>query len=429
MRIGPVLVVVLAACDGGGSAAVDAGLPPPPPTDAAPVASTPVDVAIADLDGDGKPDVVVASFGSNTVSAFRNTTATGAMTPTFAARIDHAAGGGPHNIAIADLNDDGKLDLAVANINANTVSVFINTSGTGAAPSFAAKVDFQTGMFGDAAVAIGDFTGDGKPDLAVTNEISNVVSILVNATPTAAMTPIFEPMLDLQTGKRPQSIAVADFNGDGKPDLAVANFGPGDASTVAVLLDTTASPTTPPTFGAKLDLTTGLAGTMVTKVVAGDFNGDGRPDLAVGGFVYGTLVQPAPVSVFLNTTQQGAATPSFAANVAFATTVIHNPDPAVGDFNDDGKLDLAIADGIAMVAVLLGTTDSNATAPTFAGEMDFPSGTQPLAVASGDINGDGKPDLAIANSGSSSVSLLLDTTAMGAMTPSFAASIDLGTGP
>lgn len=432
MRVALTFIVVLAACGRRSTAiAIDASFPNAPrATDAAaPIVSTPVHIAIGDLDADGRPDLVVASYGSNTVSVFHNATAAGAMTPAFAPRVDLVAGGGPHCIAIADLNGDGKLDLAVANINANTVSVFLNTTATGAtAPSFASRADFATGVFADAAVAIADFNGDGKPDVAVTNAISNVVCVLLNTTATGALTPTFAATLDLQTGTSPQAIAVADFNGDHKPDVAVVNVGPSDATpTVAVLLDTTVSNATTPTFAAKLDLTTDLVGTIPVKVVVGDFNQDGRPDVAVGNFTYGTLATPDPLSVFLNTTPSGATAPSFTASVGFTTNIGQNPNPAVGDFNGDGKPDLAIANG--MVAVLLNTTAANAMTPIFGAEMDFPAGATPLAIAVDDLNGDGRPDLAVANFGSNTISVLLDTTAANATIASFSAKVDFGTDP
>ena len=139
-------------------------------------------VAIGDLDGDGKPDLAVANSNSATVSVFRNTSASGSIDlGSFAAKVDFTTGTGPRSVAIGDLDGDGKPDLAVANTSSNTASVLRNTSTSGsiAAGSFAAKVNFTTGT-GPYSVAIGDLDGDGKPDMAVANFALATVSVFRN---------------------------------------------------------------------------------------------------------------------------------------------------------------------------------------------------------------------------------------------------------
>jgi hypothetical protein len=106
---------------------------------------------------------------------------TSAASASFAAKQDFATGTGPRSITVGDLNGDGKLDLAVANVNSNTVSVLLNTTAPGAAtPSFAANEDFATSA-GPVSVSVGDLNGDGKLDLAVASFNSNTVSVLLNA--------------------------------------------------------------------------------------------------------------------------------------------------------------------------------------------------------------------------------------------------------
>ena len=82
----------------------------------------------ADVNGDGKPDLIVANDGDSTVSVLLNTTAPGAATPSFAAQQTFATGSGPISVTAADFNGDGKPDLVVANLNGNTVSVLLNTT-------------------------------------------------------------------------------------------------------------------------------------------------------------------------------------------------------------------------------------------------------------------------------------------------------------
>ncbi|MEQ8237816.1 MAG: FG-GAP-like repeat-containing protein, partial [Cyclobacteriaceae bacterium] len=138
--------------------------------------TTPLSVAIGDLDGDGKADLAVANYGSNTVSIFRNTsTAVGTMSYASGQKT----GSGPISIAIGDLDGDGKVDLAVINESSATVSVFRNTSTAVGTISYAAKQDYTTGTEPYSA-AIGDLDGDGKADLAVANASSYTVSVFRN---------------------------------------------------------------------------------------------------------------------------------------------------------------------------------------------------------------------------------------------------------
>src|SRR5207245_2226375 len=189
-----------------------------------PTSTTPVSVTVGDLNGDGKLDLAVANLNSNTVSVLLNTTAPGAAMPSFAAKQDFPTGTTPFSVTVGDVNLDGKLDLAVANSNSNTVSVLLNTTAPGAAtPSFAAKQDFNTGTT-PRSVTVGDVNLDGELDLAVANVNSNTVSVLLNTTAPGAATPSFAPKQDFATGTTPVSVTVGDVNGDGKLDLRFANL-------------------------------------------------------------------------------------------------------------------------------------------------------------------------------------------------------------
>jgi hypothetical protein len=344
-------------------------------------------VAVGDFNGDGKPDLVTANNTDASVSVLLNTTAANASTPTFAPQQTFATGLGPLCVAVGDFNGDGKPDLAVANFNSNTVSVLLNTTATNAGvPSFTPQQSFAVGMT-PFSVAVGDFNGDGRPDLAVANAQSNTVSVLLGHGDGT-----FASQLTFATGVQPVSVAVGDVNGDGKPDLATANA---TSNTVSVLLGMGGGTFAPPQSFA--------VGITPTSVAVGDVNGDGKPDLVTTNRGSNT------VSVLLNTTAANASTASFGSETTFPT----GPAPfnvAVGDLNLDGTPDLVVANSSSTtVSVLINTTAANASTPTFAPQQTFTVGTNPFDPAVGDFNGDNAPDLAVANRGDNTVSVLLNT--------------------
>ena len=234
----------------------------------------PYSVTAADINGDGKPDLIIANAGDHTVSVLLNTTAPGATTPSFATPQTFASGGQPYSVVAADVNGDGKPDLIVANFD-NTVSVLLNTTAPGAvSPSFAAQQSFATGNV-PISVTAADVNGDGKPDLIVANSSDNTVSVLLNTTAPGATTPSFATQQTFATGNVPFSVTAADINGDGLPDLIVSN---GSGNTVSVLLNTTAPGATTPSFANQQTFATG---NFPFSVTAADVNGDGKPDLIV----------------------------------------------------------------------------------------------------------------------------------------------------
>jgi len=283
--------------------------------------------------------------------------------------------GYPESVSVSDFNGDGKADLAVANYGyPGTVSVLLrNTSNTGFEP----KVDYAVGS-SPSSVSADDFNGDGKTDLAVANFGSNTVSVLLrNASNTG-----FEPKIDYPTDSYPRSVNTGDFNGDGKADLAVANQ---DSGTVSVFLRNTDNSG----FEPKVDY--GIPAGL-TFVSVGDFNGDGKADLAVANRFSGSSV-----SVLL----RNASNTGFEPQVDYTGNTPESI--AVGDFNGDGKTDLAVANGSNTVSVFL----RNASNTDFEQKVDYPTGQRSEFVAVGDFNGDGKTDLVVTNWGSDTVSVLL----------------------
>jgi hypothetical protein len=368
-----------------------------------------ISVVTGDLNGDGKPDVVMANNDPtyDNVSVLLNTTVLSPDTPDFAAANSFATGANPVAIALSDLNGDGVVDLAVANSGDDSLSVLFDTTVPGSASTgFEAAGSFTTGE-GPSGVAVSDFNGDGRPDLAVANEAGNTISVFLNGTILEATVADFADAASFGVGTAPRAAAAGDLNGDGKPDLAVANGGSGN---VTVLFNTTMPGSGSAGFAAAGEF---AVGGEPAAIALGDLNGDGRSDLATANRTDNTL------SVLLNATAPGAESASFTtvANFAVGSGPIS---VARGDINGDGRPDLVVASTDSNnVSVLLNTTAPGATAPSFGAATNFAAGSGPTAVALHDVNGDGRSDLVVANGSGNDITVLLNATAPGAGTTSF----------
>ena len=388
-----------------------------------PVGKEPNSLVLGDFNGDGINDIAIVNSADNTVSILL-----GKSDGTFSSQVTYATGTAPVAIATGDFDGDGNLDLAVTNGgclllegNANcgdghTISIFLgNGDGT-----FQDQVDYTTGTY-PTSLAVADLNADGILDLAIANVNDGTVSILLGiGDGTFQAQVVYPAVLNVQ------SLIVADFNGDNKPDLAVAASG--DSTGVAILLgngDGTfqkpldfqgQAPLAAADFNldGKMDLFAGGGvylgngdGTFVlhatypgeAAVAAADVNGDGKPDLVVGGGSYAVGGGPYSDTVGI---MLGNGDGTFQSAVQYLTGL----QPiylAIADVNGDGKLDVVVADsgcGIypctsgtitpGTVSVLLGFGDG-----TFVGTSDyaFPF-SNPPNVVSADFNGDGKPDLA-----------------------------------
>lgn len=334
-----------------------------------PAGDSPSGVATADLNNDGKLDLaVVSQYFKNTVSVLL-----GNGDGSFQSKVDYGVGNAPVGVAIGDVSGDGKKDIVVANSGAKSVSVLLG-KGDG---SFLGKVDYAAGST-PSFVALADVNGDGKLDILTANKVTNgSVSVLLgNGDGT------FQTHVDYPTGKTPAMLLIDDFNGDGKKDLAVADSDSvGAHSPFSILLGNGDG-----TFQAHVDYPTQAD---VVYLVAVDINGDGKKDL---------IASTGPI--FLG---NGDGTFKSAGNFDFAAG---GSAIVAGDFNGDGKLDLVPTGGTftSLTNLLPGKGDG-----TFRKVQTFAVGGTPLGVVTGDFNGDGALDVVTANYTTRNVSVLLNT--------------------
>jgi len=358
---------------------------------------TPVGICMSDIDGDGKTDLVVVNSGPNNVYVYHDTGSANSLSAaSFDLPLTYTTGSGPHYVKMADLDGDGKPDMIVTNTSTTTnkVSVFRNTSTPGAI-SFAARIDFTTGGSGPFDVVVTDIDGDDKPDLVVTNYLSSKIGILHNKAIKGAITSTsFAAAVTYNTGATPLREASADLDADGKPDIAVVNYTSGtvglyhNSSSTGVISASSLS--------APINLS---AGAGCSAITVADINNDGLPDLLVANTTTGTLY------LFQNTnTSPGVL--SFAAPVTITAGAgiedlaagdidgDGNPDIVAGNYTGNS---LTIfrntgATGSITTSSLIAYTDSTS--------LNGPAG-----IAVGDMDGDAKPDLAVVNENGAAISL------------------------
>jgi hypothetical protein len=333
--------------------------------------NSPMGVVLADFNNDGNKDIATVNGSSNTVSILL-----GNGDGTFGSKTDFTVGSSPKGIAAADFDGDGKVDLATANYGANTVSV-LKGNGDG---TFATAGTYATGSF-PTGIAAGDvIPGGGTADIVVTNAGSNTVSIFPDSSNGS-----LGPRKDFAVGTYPVAVVIADLNPGATHwmDLAVANY---TSNSVSVLLGTGDSTV----FSAKTDFS---CGGNALAIAAGDFNGDSHRDIVV------TADTGWSAFLLLGDGNGGFGTPSTIATAEDPSAVL------AADLNGDSRTDLAIAN-LDAATVSIHLCNGNGT---FGGATTADAGTNQgnQHIALGDLNGDGKLDAVVAHYASNSVALLL----------------------
>jgi Metallo-peptidase family M12/FG-GAP-like repeat/Carboxypeptidase regulatory-like domain len=337
------------------------------------VGEDPISVTSSDFNGDGKEDLAVANFRSDSVSVLL-----GSDGGIFQPAVNYATGHGPSSIVVGDFNHDRKEDLVVTNESENSVSVLLGT-GSG---DFQPQGSFSTEGTPESPV-VGDFNGDGNSDLLV---VTNFNSDLFDASHLTVLfgngMGQFQPAIHVYSGEKINRVAVGDFSGDQILDLVVLTSFHG----VNVLLGNG-------TGGFQPLMNYATQSRNLEAVAVGDVNEDGKQDFIIG--------DSKNVSVFLNTGAGSFQTPLNQSVESFPISI------ALSDFNNDGLLDLAVLRFDNGIVTLLGDGTG-----AFKHTANYFIKLFPSSFAVGDFNGDGNQDVSVADGSIVSVLLGLGTGAL-----------------
>ncbi|CAF3755537.1 unnamed protein product [Rotaria sp. Silwood1] len=339
--------------------------------------SRPYAVIIIDINDDGRMDIIVANYGTSNIGILF-----GCGNFNFTTMVTYSTGNnsGPDSIVVSDFNNDGSLDIAVANYFTSNIGIFIGL-GNG---SFKSEVIYSSGDLSFPVwITVGDFNNDSRIDIATANYNMNNVGIFLGCG-----NETFAPVVTYSTGdgSTPVFVDVHDFNKDNILDIAVVNSG---TSNVVVLFGFGDG-----SFLLGIAYSTGTGSTSQGLVID-DFDNDTRLDIAVSNYMTNNI------GIFL-----GYDNEPFAGVMTYSTGTRSQPySIAIDDLNNDGWLDIIVANyGTNNVGVLLGRSNR-----FFDPIMTYSTGvgSAPYSVATGDFNSDNQSDIVVSNSETDNILIFL----------------------
>ena len=339
--------------------------------------SFPSAVAIADLNNDGRLDVAVANYGTDNICIFLGH-GNGTLTLGSSLSTDHRSN--PCDLALADLNDDDRLDIIVANYHANNVGVFL---GYGDGTFSIQKTYFLGVGFNPYSIAAGYIDHDQQLDIVVSNLGGDSITLLIDNGNGSFATPA---TYSLSPGSSPSGLTVGDFDNNNQSDVVLANF---NANNIAIFIRyTSISSKSPKAYPVDRN-------SSPNNVAIADVNMDNNPDLIVPNY------NVPSVSVLL-----GYGNGSYAEQMKFSTGNGTRPyTVAIADFDNDNIVDIVVASSFAdHLSLLLGYGNGSFT---LINALSYEQMLSIYSVAAGDFNGDQNIDVVLADFGSSRILILL----------------------
>ncbi|CAF3154083.1 unnamed protein product [Rotaria sp. Silwood2] len=338
---------------------------------------SPWSTVVSDLNNDGTLDIATANYNLNSIGLF-----SGYGNGTFRKMVAYSTGTGslPRYVTVGDMNNDNRLDIIMVNYGTNDVIIYFGYKN---GVYYEGKPYSIGNEAGPISLAIGDFNNDGRSDFVVANLMADEIGVFLGYG-----SELFGSLVtyDVGSGSQPRTAAIGDFNSDGKSDIVVANYG---TNNVAILLGDGYT-----NFYYIVDYSTGV-GSAPCSVAVGNFNNDNHSDIVVANCESNNL------SIFL-----GFGNGSFAIGATYSTGDRSRPSSvAIADFNKDNRMDIVVANfGTNNVFLLYGYGNGS-----FGNNELHPLGYdyRPYAIAINDLNQDGWLDIVVGCYGTDNVEILM----------------------